>query len=250
MDKRNVFLYWVGKEYKLISILRNLIYLHSKNGKGYNVVLINDKNINEYVKYIPEYFKTMCPAHQADFVRVNVICEYGGIWLDSDTLVLNSLDSLFDLIENNNGFFIRENNKYICNGVFGSKSNTPLMIQWKNNMLNILNKKQGNIGWCDIGSVILKNISNTNKCLYDNYKIFDGLDNLYPVNFPNCVNEFINKPYDNYKNIIREYQPLIILVNSVYKNLKNKSEKQILEGKIPLNYFINKSFDNMNNKTI
>ena len=42
--KRNIFLYWVGKEFKLISILRNLIYLHSTNGKGYNVILITNNS--------------------------------------------------------------------------------------------------------------------------------------------------------------------------------------------------------------
>jgi signal transduction histidine kinase len=45
----------------------------------------------------------LCPAHQADFVRVHVICDYGGIWLDSDTLVLDSLDSLFDCMEHGHG---------------------------------------------------------------------------------------------------------------------------------------------------
>ena len=60
----------------------------------------------------------MRPAHQADFVRVNVICDYGGIWLDSDTLVLDSLDSLFDIIDNKDGFLIKENNKILWNGIF------------------------------------------------------------------------------------------------------------------------------------
>ena len=45
METRNVYLYWIGKEYKLISILRNLMYLHSTNGKGYKINLITDKNI-------------------------------------------------------------------------------------------------------------------------------------------------------------------------------------------------------------
>jgi mannosyltransferase OCH1-like enzyme len=88
----------------------------------------------------------LCPAHQADFVRVNVICEYGGIWLDSDTLVLDSLDSLFDLVEIKNGFFIKENNNILCNGVFGSKPNTELMIKWRNEINNELNYTKGNIG--------------------------------------------------------------------------------------------------------
>ena len=244
MESRNLYLYWTGKEYTLISILRNLIYLHSTNGKGYNIILITDKNINEYIKNIPEYFSKLCPAHQADFVRVNVICDYGGLWLDSDTLVLKSLDSLFDYIENKDGFFIKENNHILWNGIFGSRANTPLMIEWKTQMMTLLENKKGNIGWCDIGNNMLQKLYNTNSDLYNNYNIFDGVSNLYPVDYNIAVNEFIEKPYDNYKNIIREYQPLIVLVNSVYKKLENKTEKEILESNMPINYFINKSFEN------
>lgn len=245
MESRNIFLYWVGKEYKLISILRNLIYLHSTNSKGYNVVLITDNNIKNYIKNIPKYFTNLCPAHQADFVRVNVICDYGGIWLDSDTLVLDSLDSLFDFIEQKNGFFIKENNVILWNGIFGSKPNTPLMIRWKTDMMNILNLKQAKIEWSEVGCHLLQKIYNTTPSLYDNYTIFDGLDNLYPINWNMCVSEFIEKPYDNYKTIVREYQPLIVLVNSVYKKLETMTENEILNSNMPINYFINKSFENM-----
>ena len=246
MEKtRNVYIYWVGKEYKLISILRNLIYLHSTNGEGYKVNLITDKNLNEYLKDIPPYFSKLCPAHQADFVRVNVICDRGGIWLDSDTLVLDSLDSLFDYIDNKNGFFITQNNEILWNGIFGSKPNTPLMVEWKTEMKKILDIKNGNIRWCDIGNDLLQLMFNKQCSLYDDYHIFNGLNNLYPVNWNNCFTEFIDKPYDNYKTIIREYQPLLVLVNSVYKKMENKTEKEILDGNTPINYFINTSFENM-----
>lgn len=245
MESRNIYLYWIGKEYKLINILRNLIYLHSTNGKGYKVNLITDKNINNYIQNIPDYFTRLCPAHQADFVRVNVICEYGGIWLDSDTLVLDKLDSLFDYIENKNGFFIKENNNILCNGIFGSKPMTPLMNKWKTEMLNILDKKKEHINWGDIGNDLLQKMYTTSSYLYADYNIFNGLDNLYPVNWNRCVGEFIDKPYDNYKTIIREYQPLLVLVNSVYKRLESMTEQEILAGKMPLNYFINKSIENM-----
>lgn len=245
MESNNVYLYWVGKEYKLITILRNLIYSHSKTGKGYKIHLITDKNIHEYITNIPSYFNNLCPAHQADFVRVHVICDYGGIWLDSDTIVLDSLDSLFDCIENKNGFFIKEGNQILCNGVFGSKPNTPLMIKWKTELINKLDSTQGNIEWCDIGVYMLYLLNESNPHLYDDYTILNGLDTVYPVHWRNCVSEFIEKPYDNYKNIVREYQPFVILVNSVYKNLEDRSETEILEGNMPINYFINKSFENM-----
>jgi len=245
MQQRNIFLYWIGKEYKLISILRNLIYLHSTNGIGYNVILITPKNVNDYIDDIPDFFYKLCPAHQADYIRVCVLCDHGGIWLDSDTLVLDSLDSLFDIIEKKDGFFINENNNTLCNGVFGSKKETDLMKLWKKSLKDIVNLKKENLGWTDIGSDLLKKMFNYNSNLFKNYKIFQGLNNIYPVNWNNCVTEFITKPYDNYKNIIRDYQPFIILVNSVYKTLENKKINEILNGNMPINYFINKSFDNM-----
>ncbi len=244
LQKRNIFIYWTGKEYKLISILRNLIYIHSTNGIGYHIILITPENIHNYVSNIPNYFYNLLPAHQADYVRVNVICDYGGIWLDSDTLVLDSLDSLFDIIDNKDGFLIKQNNNILWNGIFGSKKGTCFMKYWKNKLRNKLDITKGKIGWCDIGNDMLEGIFNSNPGLFKNYKIFQGLDNVYPVNWDNCVTEFITKPYDNYKNIIRNYQPFIVLVNSVYKALENKHIHEILNGTMPINYFINKSFDN------
>jgi alpha-N-acetylglucosamine transferase len=237
----NIYIYWVGNDYKLIKILRTIIYLHSNNGKNYNVHLINKDNIKNYIKNIPDYFYKLLPAHQADYVRVCVICDNGGIWLDSDTLVMDDLNTLFNIIKNKNGFFIKENNKILWNGIFGSKANTPLMLEWKEKMINILNKKENTIEWAEIGCTLLEKIKNSNPEYYSNYKIFNGLDNIYPVNFDKCVNEFIYKSYDNYKNIKKNYQPLIVLVNSVYKELENLDTKDILNINIPLNYFIQKS---------
>ena len=245
MQNNNVYIYWIGKEYKLITILRKLMYIHSNNGKGYNIHLINHTNINKYIKNIPECFKNLKPANQADFVRVHVICEYGGIWLDSDTLVLDSLDSLFDILDKKDGFLIKENNEILCNGVFGSKKNTIFMETWKNNMMTKLNTTNGEISWTGIGSKMMEAIYKLNPHMLSNYTIFKGLDNIYPINYDKCVKQFITKPYDNYKNIIRDYQPLIILVNSVYKSLEDKTEDEILNTPTPLSYFINKSYSNI-----
>lgn len=242
--ERNIFLYWEGNDFKLISILRNIIYLHSTNGKGYKVNFINDNNVKNYIPNIPEYFYKLCLAHKADFVRVNVIHDYGGIWLDSDTLVMESLDPLFDILEQKDGFFILQNNKEICNGVFGSKKNTPLMKEWKKNMFEILNMKGEKIEWTEIGLTILTSL--LDKKLYQSYCIFKGLDTMYPVNWDKCSDEFIKKPYENYKNIVRCFQPLIILVNSVYKDMECMSEHNIINNNdMPISYFIKKSILNM-----
>jgi len=226
-------------------VLRNLIYLHSKNGRGYNVCLITPSNIKDYIE-VPECFFDLAPANQADYVRISVVCEYGGIWLDSDTLVLDSLDSLFEHIENGDGFFILQKNIDICNGVFGSKKTTKVMRLWKRLCEKTLNKKKHNINWTDIGQGIVHCLYEKRNEYFQNYKIFKGLDNLYPVNWDESEVEFLEKPYENHKNITREHQPLVVLVNAVYRRLEDLDLKQILNGNFPLNYFIDKSFENMN----
>lgn len=242
--ERNVFLYWVGNEYKLIKILRNIIYLHSTNGKGYKVNLITLENINEYIAVLPDYFYKLCPAHQADYVRVQVICDYGGVWLDSDTLVIESLDSLFDLLEIGDGFFVKEDDKYLCNGVFGSKKQTPLMQSWKNKMLEKLSNNI-NIQWSDIGNLILDSLYCENKYLYANYTIFNGVENMFPLNYRKYVKELIEMPYENYTNIERKYQPILVLVNSVYKAVEKWTIDEIFNKQTPLSYFIKKAYNNM-----
>jgi len=63
---------------------------------------------------------------------------------------------------------------------------------------------------------------------------------MYPVNW-NEAHLFFE---GSYEKILRNYQPLIILVNSVYKKFNDKSRREILSQKYPLNYFINKSLKN------
>jgi mannosyltransferase OCH1-like enzyme len=236
---RYVFTYWTGEKYKLIDTLHEIMYKMSKKGKGYKFVLLNDKNCKEYVD-LPKNFAKLSPNHQSDVLRVKLIKKYGGIWLDADTIVLDKLDSLFDIINSNkSGFFVLENNKHLCDGVFGSKPNTKILRKWDEEITKILKKYDNNLN--NIGWTAIMDILEKNRNLIDNdYYILKGLDNIYPVNWNNAVSEYVNKPYDNYKNIVRSYQPLLILVNSVYKEIENKG----LQDNMPLKYFIDLANNN------
>lgn len=242
---RNVFLYWAGKRsFKIIEILRNLIYLHSTNGIGYNVHLITLENIRSYIPDLPDIFFSLTTVQQSDYVRVNVIYKYGGIWLDSDTIVVNSLDRLFDTIDKHNSFFILQNNQSICNGVFGSKKDTLILKTWKEKIDCILQEHGNKLGPLALGAWIL------NRLTIDKGYVFMGLDSMYPITWSNCVDEFIKSPYINYKKIVRNFQPLVIIVNSVYRYLEKYSIDKILYGNMPINYFLNLSFQNLYNNNL
>ena len=239
MLDKNVDISWQGPEPPLITLLRKIMVMHSNDGKVFKLNLINIESIDKYIKDIPDYFHNLKVEHQADFIRVNILCEYGGLWLDSDTLVMDNLQSLFNEKE---GVFILENNKALCNGIFGTRANTELMKAWRDKMHSLLSNNS-KIEWSDIGSSILMKLKKESPSLFKNYKIFKGLNNMYPVNWDNCVEEFINKPYNNYKHILRSYQPLIVLVGAVYRKLNDYSEKEIINGSMPLSYFIKKSLN-------
>lgn len=248
MTENNIFLYWNGHEPSLITLLRKIIINHSNHGRSYKVNLINSGNLHEYIKTIPDYFEKLQEVHKADFIRVNVLCERGGIWLDSDTLVMNNLQPLFKIIREQDGFFILENNTKLCNGVFGTKPNTEFMLAWRNSMHELLTQNF-HIGWNEIGSSMIEKIRSQSPDILKNYKIFNGLDNMYPVNWKNCVTEYIDKPYENYKTLVRPFQPLIILVGDVYRKLNKYTQREIIDGNMPLSYFINKSLNSESKKT-
>lgn len=233
-----VFLYWIGKEYTLLKILRERIIKYSKVGKGYEVILITKENIKQYVK-VPSYFYKLQPAHQADYVRVNVICDFGGIWLDSDTIVVDKLDSMFELMEKGNGFFVKNAAGNIINSVFGSKPNTDLMLYWKEMVQTILDQKETNITWIEIGAKILSEFYES-PSVYEGYTILDGPTTVCPVPWDKCVQEFIDKPYENYKAILRDNQPLIILFQNAYKVMEKLPEEDVRKGKMPIHYFLNR----------
>jgi len=246
--ERNIYLYWTGYEYSLVRLLKIIIKCYSKVGKGYNLIFLTPENISQYIQ-IPEYFSKLRPAHQADYIRVNALCKYGGIWMDSDTLVMDNLDSLFDILEQKDGFFILENNTKITCGLFGTKKNTKFIESWRDKMNDVLNNCTNyDIKWNEIGNDILSEIQTNQPDLYQNYYLFKGLDTIYPVNWNLCVSEYLLKPYENYKNIEKEYQPLIILVNSVYKSLMSSTIYDILSMNKPLNYFLNKSIKSIENE--
>lgn len=235
---KNIFLYWSGKEFSLIKILRKLIYLHSNEGRNYTVNLITDENVKEYIQ-IPENFYSNRVEHRADYIRVKVVLKYGGIWLDSDTLVMSDLSELFKILEIKDGFFIREENIKICNGVFGANANSEIMKMWSDKVEEAISSK-ANKEWTTFGSKILNQKPFLEE-IAKKSKVFDGLDTMYPAGWKECPRLFLGKGEDLQKKLQKEFQPLIILVNSVYRELENKTEKEIIEMSTPLSFFIKKS---------
>lgn len=242
-EENNVYIYWVGPVHDFILYLRKLMYLHSNNGKNYKVHFINRENINNYLDTLPEIFDKLSAVHQADYVRIAVVKKYGGIWLDSDTIVMNDLSSMFQKLKDYDGFFVSEDDGY-CNGVFGSKANTELINDWYTKATDILNEKNENMSWTSIGSKIINTYKNQD--IIRNYYIYDGPNTVYPIHY-GVMKDSYNVNIDNIKKYERDDQPVVILVWSGIKNdLIDKDIDFFFKNDKVLGYFLNKSLGVLN----
>ncbi|MEB3340189.1 tetratricopeptide repeat protein [Okeania sp.] len=62
-----------------------------------DVILVNPQNVKAYLKEIhPRIFtKTLLPAHKADYLRIKLLNDNGGMWIDLDTIVFKNLYTNF-----------------------------------------------------------------------------------------------------------------------------------------------------------
>lgn len=67
---------------------------------GTEIVLVNHSNIKQLVPDCPEeFFRLPYPACKSDFVRSSVLYHHGGLYMDADFLVMKSLDSVFQKLD-------------------------------------------------------------------------------------------------------------------------------------------------------
>lgn len=239
---RNLFTYWDGPDYSLIRILRKLMRAHSDHGRNFDLHVVNRASLETYIGELPAGFDEVRYHYQADYIRVELVRRYGGIWVDADTLLLTDLKSLFATLERSKGFFIIENDISVCNGVFGSIPQTDLMRIWSDHARKVFEAKGGGMEWGEIGFLFLTPRSKEGGL--DGYEIMRGLDTVFPMPWQQAVDEYLLKPYDAYPGLARPFQPLLILIGTVYRHVEALSEAEIWNMDAPLRRFLEVSVRN------
>lgn len=72
-----------------------------KHASGMKIVLVNNTNIAKYVPDLPrEFFRLPYAAAKSDFVRASVLYHQGGIYMDTDFLLMTDLDDILKKLDN------------------------------------------------------------------------------------------------------------------------------------------------------
>lgn len=158
----NLFLYWdnikTSETPAWILLCRETIYKHI--GGNTNVHIVNRNNVTDYLDNLPKnLYKLKELAHIADYIRVALLAKYGGIWIDSDCVLLKSLDDIYKLLDTYDFIGYKPSTHYSVN-FMASRRGGKVMNSYLNSLNDIISSNQS-LEWNTIGSLEL--IKHTDK---------------------------------------------------------------------------------------
>ncbi|CAM4096938.1 glycosyltransferase family 32 protein [Bacillus manliponensis] len=117
---------WFGGKEKP-DIVKRCINSWERNLSGYEVKEWNEKNFDINCNlYVKEAYEAKKFAFVSDYVRVYVLYQYGGIYLDTDVEVFKSFDDML----HHESFWGFEQENYIATSTIGAAKGNPLIKQF------------------------------------------------------------------------------------------------------------------------
>lgn len=166
------------------------LYTIKKNGSRYfNVILLDENNIFTYLPDLREDINALPIALKTDYIRVKLLYEYGGLWVDADTILMNNLKDIAHKLNTGvdfvsfgcTGTVCKNNEGYgrPSNGVMGSIKHGLLITQCLkaldiklNSYYSLPIDKRGEFNYFELGKLIIWNEYDKIMSKNPNYKIY------------------------------------------------------------------------------
>ena len=177
-----------------------------------------DINSNLFVKQAYEAGKF---AFVSDFVRVNALYNYGGIYLDTDVEVFKSFDDLLD----NDSFWGFEEKNYIATSTIGCKKGNKLIKEFLSKYDDkkfIFENGQENLE--TNVSIVSEIISSLGVEMNNKYQNIEGLATFYPqeyfspYDYLNCYSKATSNTYAIH-HFYKSWLPTSVKIKSVIKKV-------------------------------
>jgi hypothetical protein len=217
--------------------------------KSFDIVKLNKDNILTWLPELADYkgdIDKLIIAHKVDVYRIMLLYNYGGIYIDADTIVLRNPIEIIDKLDKYDyvGFGCSGNNCTYgygapSNGIMAARSHSILMA---NVLKHIIKKiKKDKFEYFDLGKYIIwEEIKNVNEYEYYHYpNKFDGTRDKYGNWITtNIIFSDIPIEYEDESNMI-----FFTLYNSEISNkISNMSEDELLAKDWNFTKFLKKGF--------
>jgi hypothetical protein len=153
-----IWQYWEtrGKKPAFVDGLRQLAHRNS----GCDVVLVTPESLQSYLPDLPSDIPRIRElAHKADMIRSMLVARHGGMWLDSDAIVLKDLNWMFALLDQhefvcfNDEGKLAEGRPWVRVNCFLSRPGGRVAREWVRQQHAIFPRVE--YGWDEVGSALL-----------------------------------------------------------------------------------------------
>jgi len=237
MYRPYLWTYWEGEKPEYIDLCLRSFYIH--NSAWFTIKILTEKEIDNSLMLNGD-FKNLPISQKVDCLRIALLYQYGGMWVDADTLIIKPLIDVYRELENNDFLGIQWDTGKVSNGYIAMKKQSKLGKE----LLKITNKKIKNVNennlelirgypWVYFGEDTFKNILPKYKCKYLSRKVF------VPVNFPFAENCDMFFEKGNIQGYIENNTKAIALNYSCFKKFHsddymNPKEETLLGSIIKL----------------
>ncbi len=224
--------------------------------ESFEIVRLNKNNIKNYIPEINNldtYLSNLKIAHKVDIYRIILLKKYGGMYLDSDIIVMKNPIEIIQKLDKYDfvgfgctGIICKYGYGSPSNWLLASRPNTELMNNILNSQLKVLEDIYINnktITYHELGKLIIwKELENLiNKKNYKYYHYPNTFDGTRDINGKWVFNDriFTNKEieYDNPNNLM-----FVVLYNSELDDFtKGMSKNELLNKHTNFGKFINLS---------
>jgi len=141
-----VWAYWEGPCPPWIQACRQTLERHAStlrllSPESFAVLWDRDRDIR---------IDRLCVAHRADFIRAFLLARYGGLWVDSDCVVMRPLGPLLTQLKEHDFVAHRERSGFVSNGFIGARAGSPIAVEFYQRVCSTLRSGQSP-GWISLG---------------------------------------------------------------------------------------------------
>jgi hypothetical protein len=226
-----IWQYWEtrGDKPRFVDGLHTLV----RRNSGVNVVLVTPETLANYLPDIePNVLRIANPTHKSDMIRTRLVLKYGGMWLDSDAVVLRDLNWLFDRLADhefigfNDGGMLQAARPFVRVNCFLSRPGGRIVREWVHEQQKKL--PQLTFEWSEIGAAMLNPICLANRNLID----VQPFKNICPIPW-NSVEAFGTKNDAMVERILRDC--LMVMLSNATLRTKYPAVQGLTVEEIAMN---------------
>lgn len=148
-----IWMYWEGKCPPWVKACQRTILEH-----GPLVRLLAPADFDRLWKSDRDIdLKRLYVSHRADFIRAYLLARHGGIWVDSDCIVLQDLHPLLEMLRTHEFLGYRNPQGQLANNFMGARSHSAIAETYYQTVCQILRSKQP-LQWLTLGSNALDRV--------------------------------------------------------------------------------------------